>query len=440
MRVFLPLALTASVANAWRLSWYIGQSCQSQVLYSVSYPYGSGCNTDPDVANSKSLLASQDSPEDSEYEVALYTTDDCSGLTTGIINEDSVCFPDTFGNVQSYRVQRIEERRKSKPRSPVEISRDFDAWIAKRPTGLAARSQETDLDLAPAKTHPNITALAALAANSTRADYFHTFLSVGTSAVTGSLTLTSLVTGCLGVDGAGPIGSLSCATSLAGTAISFIAAIYHGFKGYRDYKATLRQGVVNFNSRNDVRRRGIDSTLTMSQEDYMALMLHNVGLNGTHIGYHDRLDTNTTSPAFHFHGEDGQQFVWTISPLEDGEIHHTIAFHHDAEIEKRQGYEGVRVNGGLDIQACQRRNADWSDLPYSAPAAYNYYVKDLRCLLEASDLYNADYISSDVFDKSGNSAITIGMSTFRGDDSPNNVRRKRPCTDEDFYFSSSCIF
>lgn len=286
------------------------------------------------------------------------------------------------------------------------------------------RSQETDLDLAPAKTHPNITALAALAGKSAKADYFHTFLSVGTSGATGTLTLTSLVTGCLGIDGAGPIGSLSCATSLAGTAISFIATLYHGFKDYKDYKATLRQGVVNFNSRNDVRRRGIDSTLTMSQEDYIALMLHNVGLNGTHIGYHDRLHTNTTSPAFHSRGEDGQQFFWTISPLKDGEIHHTIASHHDAEIEKHQGYEGVRVNGGLGIQACQRRNADWNDLPYSAPAAYNYYVKNLRCLLEASDLYNADYISSDVFVKSGNSAITIGMSTFRGDDSPNNVGRR----------------
>jgi hypothetical protein len=57
-----------------------------------------------------------------------------------------------------------------------------------------------------------------------------------------------------------------------------------------------------------------------------------------------------------------------------------------------------------------------------------------------SDLYNVDYISLDVFNKSGNSAITIRMSTFRGDDSPNNIRRKRPCADEDFYFSSSCIF
>ncbi|KNG52601.1 hypothetical protein TW65_90023 [Stemphylium lycopersici] len=440
MHVFLPLVLTASAANAWRLSWYIGQSCQSQLLYSVSYPYGSGYNTDPDVANSKSILASQDSPEDNEYEVALYTTNDCSRLTAGILNEDSVCFPDTFGNVQSYRVQHIEGSRKSKPRSIVEISRDVDAWMAKRPTGLAVRSQERDLDLAPAKTHPNITALAALAANAAQADHFHTFVSVSTALVTHTLTLTSLVTRCLGVDGAGPIGSVSCATSLAGTAISFIATLYHSFKGYREYRATVRQGVVNFNGRNELRRRGIDDTLAMSQEDYMALMLHNAGLDGTHIGYHDRLDTNTTSPAFHFHGGDGQQFVWTISPLEDGEIHHTIAFHHDTKIEKRQGYEGVRVNGRLDIQACQRKNADWSDLPYSAPSAYEYYVKDLRCLLEASDLYNADYISSDVFDKSGNSAITIGMSTYRGDDSPKKVGKRKPCTNEDFGFSESCIF
>ncbi|KAF1828143.1 hypothetical protein BDW02DRAFT_603712 [Decorospora gaudefroyi] len=100
----------------------------------------------------------------------------------------------------------------------------------------------------------------------------------------------------------------------------------------------------------------------------------------------------------------------------------------------------VQVNGGLDIQACQRRSADWSDMPYSASSAYEYYVRDLRCLLDASDLYNRNYIQSDVFDKSGNSALTIGMSTWRGDDSPSVVNKISACTNEDFYFSQNCVY
>jgi hypothetical protein len=79
-----------------------------------------------------------------------------------------------------------------------------------------------------------------LAVNSTRVDYFYIFLSVSTSAVTSSLTLILLVTRCLRVNSAGPISLLSYATSLASTAISFITIINYSFKGYRDYKATLR--------------------------------------------------------------------------------------------------------------------------------------------------------------------------------------------------------
>ena len=436
MRAFLPLALTVSATNAWQLIWYLGQGCDSQRLSSVSYPYGSACNKIPDVANSKSILASRDSPDDNEYEVALYTSDDCTGLTSGVINDESVCFPDQFQVVQSYRVQRIEERRKSKPRSPVEVTRDVDAWLAKRST-VAVRSQERDLDLAPPKTHPNITALSTTSAD---VDRFHTYISAGTTFVGGSLSLISLVSGCTGVDSAGVIGTLSCATALAATCIGYLATLYHTWEELRNIHAFFRNNAIHFGLRRPRGKRTIDDTIALSQEEYMELMLHHAGLNGTHIGYHNRLDSNTTSPAFHFHGEDGHQYVWTISPFEDGEIRHSISFHHDTKVEKRQGYEGVQVNGGLDMQACQRKAADWSDLPYSASSAYEYYVRDLRCLLDDSDLYNANYIQSDVFDKSGTSALTIGMSTWRGDDSTSVVNKISPCTNEDFPFSENCVY
>jgi len=439
MRAILPIVLTATAANAWRLAFYLGSDCMGEELSTVSYPDGSACSKlSSSTTNFESVLASRDSSNDDNYEVALYDSDDCIGETLGVISDDSVCYPDRDSKLKAYRVQAINKKRGLK-RSPVEVTRDVDAWLKRQSTGLAARSQESDLDLAIAKSHPNITALVAASSDVSN---YHTYVSASIFAISSigtALSFTSLVSGCIGVGNAAPVPYLSCVASIIATCLSFLVSSYHAYENLKNIRVTLRNNNVELGIRRGRgNRRSIDDRMVMSQEEYMSLMLHNAGLNATHIGYHDRESTNSTSPAFHFHGEDGQQFVYTISPNVHGEVRHSFSFHDDTKIEKRQGYQGVTIAGGLDVEACQRKNSNYGDLPTSARSAYNYYVKDLRCLLSNADL-SKNYLNSDVFDKSGNSALTVGISTFRGS-SKNEVADRAACLNDDFHFDQNCVY
>jgi len=260
MRLFLPLILTASVADAWRLAFYLGSDCMGEELSTVSYPYGSACNQlSSSTTNVQSVLSTKDSPDDDDYEVALYDSDDCTGETLGVISDEAVCYPDRRGTPRAYRVQAINQKRGLKRScSPFEVSRDVDAWLERRATGPVIR--DTDLDLAPAKSHPNITAISIASVN---VDNFDTYLSAGIAVVTGAPSFTSLVSGCIGVADASPISSLSCATSLAGTVISFLVASYHAYQGLKGFRATLRNNNVELGIRRPRNRRSIGDTMTI---------------------------------------------------------------------------------------------------------------------------------------------------------------------------------
>ena len=180
-------------------------------------------------------------------------------------------------------------------------------------------------------------------------------------------------------------------------------------------------------------------------EEYMEYILNLVGLQGKNLGYTQRYDTiDTKTPVYLFSMEGAeagmQDYVFTISAGDNGEVRHSISFAHDARIHKRSSYsyQGVSVNGGLDVEACQRTAGDQSDLPRSNARAYSYFYDDLTCLLSSDELLNSNYISADVMDRDGNTDLTIGMSPFRGNQA-NEAAARPACDNTHFYFTSSCI-
>jgi hypothetical protein len=223
--------------------------------------------------------------------------------------------------------------------------------------------------------------------------------------------------------------------SIATISISFLATLYHSYQGYRSIRATLRNNNVEIGLRRP-RARGLDGeeTMTLTHEKYMEYILHQTRLEGRHIGYTQRDgDFDWKTPAYQFSGSGGQDFVFTISGDDNGEVKHSISFAHDAQIQKRQGYEGVTVNGGFDIEACQRSAGDQGDLPYSASSAYSYFYDDLTCLVSSSELLNSNYLQADIMDRSGATVLTIGMAPYKSGQA-NEATAKPYCDDTKFYF------
>lgn len=67
------------------------------------------------------------------------------------------------------------------------------------------------------------------------------------------------------------------------------------------------------------------------------------------------------TPVYGFN-QDGVDYHLSISKDENGKVRHSISFAHNSHVlEKRQGYLGVHINGGLEIEACQRKRGDQSD-------------------------------------------------------------------------------
>ena len=162
-----------------------------------------------------------------------------------------------------------------------------------------------------------------------------------------------------------------------------------------------------------------------------------VRISGTHVGYHEGQDVQ--SPVYQFSHGDGQDYHLHVMPDENGEPRHIISFAQQSTITNRQDYDGVRVDGGLDVQACQRSKGDHSDLPYPhAHAAYQYYRKDLECLVDTDQLLNRNYVQSDIMDKDGYAVSTVGLSPYKLG-GRNFVNKRQSCTMKLSILTSSAL-
>lgn len=315
-------------------------------------------------------------------------------------------------------------------RTPVEIESQVNALVAKGEMALYGREMATDLT-------PKVYNLSGLDLHENLA-YSNPFISASVFTVTGALSFSSLVTGCIGVGSAGPIASYSCGASLAATSISFLSALYHTYQGFRAIRATLRNNNVSIGLR-AVKRGEEGSQLTLSHEEYMEYILNGAGLNGSHIGYHKREGTDYHTPVYQFSNADGRDYHLTISEDENGEVRHSLSFASDSTLlEKRQGYQGVSVNGGLDLDACQRSAGSQSTNPGSASSAYSYIYRDFTCLVTSSELLNSNYVQADLMDTNGNTVLTMGMSPYRSSQA-DYVTSRDMCSDTKFFFDQSCI-
>ncbi|CAN9409782.1 unnamed protein product [Alternaria alternata] len=241
-----------------------------------------------------------------------------------------------------------------------------------------------------------------------RVPSIHPYLAASISATVGTLTMYSIVVGCLTVGSSEPLPQSACATSIVASSTSWIAATYSAYQGFTDRRATFRGTIVQL---------------------------------GKHIGLHKRGE-QVERPAYQYTAPDGQDFIFTIYSDENGEVQHSISFAHNAQIVKRQdpGYSGVEIDGGLDIKACQQNgNGDWSDIHFGASSMYDFFYDDIACLINPDELVDASYINADIIDTDGFTLLTIGMSPWQGI-SPYSVDAVESCTEDKFGFIQTCVF
>ncbi|KAH7411786.1 hypothetical protein DE146DRAFT_602152 [Phaeosphaeria sp. MPI-PUGE-AT-0046c] len=381
-------------------------------------------------------------------ELALYSDDACTELYQ--LENELTCVANLDDEIKSYQVifsrVRAADTTGITKRSPGEVQRDIEAMLVE---SLVDLQGEVDNDiLGPPKsyevalfngTRPNTTEIAAITPN-------HPYASATLWALTGGISLASLATGCYGVGNAGDISQTSCILGILGTAVSAITNAYNFYQGAKAAKAHWDNNGFAIGIRSGRGRRGLDGEnemLTLSAEEYTEFILDNAGLSARHIGYTQREENpGLHRPAYQFTGPDSNEYIFNIHGDADGEVGHSISFAKNARIEKRQepGYDGVHIDsGGLDIQVCQRQNADYYDLPSRAETGYQYFYNDLECLLPSQpELGEGNYVSVDVMDTDGNVALTIGMAPYKPGE-PNRSGQRVACDNTQFYFSQTCI-
>lgn len=443
---YLPtIVAVAGVACAWEITFYKGAGCTGEILTGRDYDGASGCQQLPAATvNLQSISASGSHPSDTYHEVNFYGSNDCSGDPSTSIAHDDVCVPDQTATIHSYAINAMAVGRRQRRRGPLKrtpqfIKAEVDAWHERREMALAVRGEaSSSTALAPPKQYD--VSNSSLVIHNTDLDQANTYLAAALFGVTGALSFGSLVTGCIGVSSAAPISQVSCALALASTGISFMASVYHTYQTARDFRAWYNRNGVELGIRRGTKRDEIEGSFSMSHEEYMEYILHLAGVKGSHIGHHKRYAQDDIElPAYQFSGPDGMDYVFTISPDANGEVRHSLSFAHDATIVKRQGYNGVQVNGGIDIDGCQRADGRYTDLPTDPGAAYSYYSQDLGCLIDFNEALKYNYIQSDIMDRSGNVVLTVGLATWSGDQD-DRVEALPVCSNEQFNFNQQCVY
>ncbi|KAI0576618.1 hypothetical protein Ptr902_00559 [Pyrenophora tritici-repentis] len=386
----------------------------------------------------RSVTTAFNNPEDDILQVELYKDNACTELYE--LQSQLTCIANDDNNFNSYRV--TFRGVVAAKRSPQQIQREIDEMMGSE-VSLEARAD--DEYLGPPKKY-DISLANTSDVQIAAIPYNHPYIAASYWTVTHGLSYFSLVKGCQGVGGAGPWSQATCAASITVTAMSFIASTFSIYQGYRHRMATFRGRQVELGMRPGVARGldGGDKTILLSHEEYMESVLHSYGVTGKHVGLHKRGENaHTEMPAYQFTGPDGNDFIYTIHGDDNGEVRHTLSFASDAKIVKREpGYEGVVVDGGLDIQACQRTgsNKQWSDIQKSGAYLYDFFYDDFTCLIDPNELLSGNYVSVDLMDDHGNSLITVGMSPFKSSTDEYNADERRACDNDPFHFSSSCVY
>ncbi|KAI4947346.1 hypothetical protein J4E91_006698 [Alternaria rosae] len=439
MRFLASFLLAAQTVQAVRLSWYISTGCKGAFLYAAEHDDIIFCEKlDSATVTAESLVVSFDGPNDSDLEVVLYGDEACSTTSILDFHDELVCHGDKRDDVKAYSVVYKNARAHStKPvakRSPRQ--RGPDQMEANADENIIGSAKHYDLAL-----YNGSGSFAEVAAIPSNNPYLSALVRPAISAGASAVGFVSLVTGCIGVDSATAIPQTSCALAITATGISFIMALWSFYENVTNLRAHMRNNAFQLGGRNPA-RRGLDGTpeeSELSHEEYMESILRTAGYEGKYLGRTTR-DGDMETPAYQFTGKDGLEYVYTTRREANDDIGHSLSFAHQVKIEKRQGYEGVVVDGGVDIQACQRNTpgADWSDMPWSGEVAYDYVLDNLRCLVDPDELVQSKYVSSDVMDTEGNVMITIGISPYLPGGA-NNVASRPACDNEEFYFSGTCV-
>lgn len=439
MKLLVPLLASSSavVVQAIKVNFYLGPSCTSQSLYAEVYDQEISCMETPEGAvNSQSVIAAGTGDNDNGLEVIFYGTSDCTGRPIAAVASHTICISNQDDVIKSYSVQVVgdkDRRRKIKKRTPREVETAIQGLFASNGLDLFGRDKKgNSSELGPPKHYDvgHISDIGDVAQKNV--ENLHTFLTAGAFVTIEVASLISLVSGCIGVEEATDISQVSCATSIIAAGISFLGAAYHGYESYRAIMAHMRNN--NFS----LGPRGMDSqTISVTPEEYMDWLLDSIGIEGTHVGYHKRRDFE--SPVYQFSYLDGTDYHLHVSPNANGEVRHTLSFARNSIIEKRQGYEGVTVIGGVDISARQRAEGDSSHLPAYPEEAYDYYYKDIECLISEDELLNSNYVAADILDRSGYTVLTVNMVPYLSDSDENYAEQLEACNNNKFHFDQTCV-
>ena len=416
---------------------YISNGCHGERLKTEKYDTNTECMTlDYTRDMARSVVTAFDGPEDDILELVTYTDTECRDIYE--FSNELTCVANDDNNFNSYRV--IFSRVKANRRSPQEIQREVDAMTTDLNVTIETRAD--DETLGPPKSYdvstldPSNAAIAAIGFN-------HPYLRAAWWSTSTGLTMYGVFATCVTTAGVA-IPVSTCVTAVAATSMSFIAAVNGLYESYQHRMATVRGRLVELGMRPGVARglEGRDNNLMLTHEENMEYILHGYGVKGKHIGLHKRGEDAEEFPAYQFTGHNDIDFVFTIHGDEGGQVGHTISLASHAKIEKRikPGYQGVTIEGGMDIQACRRSfGGTFNDIQSEPDVLYDYFYDDLACLLNPNGLEGATYISGDIVDEDGIVLITVGMSPYKpGGEYYADIRPA--CDNTEFYWSSTCVF
>lgn len=207
MKLLLPLLVTSSavVVQAIKVNFYLGPSCTSQSLYTEIYDEEISCMETPEgAANAQSVIAAGTGDNDNGLEVIFYRTSDCTGEPITAVASHTICIPNQDDVIKSYSVQVVgdkDRRRKIKKQTPREVETAIQGLFASNGLDLFGRDEKgNSSELGPPKHYDvgDISDIGDVAQKNV--ENLHTYLTAGAFVIIEAASITSLVTGCIGVE------------------------------------------------------------------------------------------------------------------------------------------------------------------------------------------------------------------------------------------------
>lgn len=105
IKTLVAIALYASVASSFRLSFYQGKQCRSASLGKIEVSAKDGCKTDHVGVGSSLVVTGEGEADDGSY-LVLFSSDDCNPATI-VDHKDSGCADPGKKNYGSFEVWNV---------------------------------------------------------------------------------------------------------------------------------------------------------------------------------------------------------------------------------------------------------------------------------------------------------------------------------------------